>query len=58
MRLARAGLRKSCCERARDRHPARGDASIPAADLSLRGLVGLAWANVRQFGMLAALVLA
>ena len=31
--------------------------AIPAADLSLRGLVGLALGNVRQFGMLAALVL-
>jgi len=30
---------------------------LPAADLSLRGLVGLALGNVRQFGMLAALVL-
>ena len=32
-------------------------APLPAADLSLRGLVGLALGNVRQFGMLAALVL-
>ena len=31
--------------------------AIPAADLSLRGLVRLALGNVRQFGMLAALVL-
>lgn len=30
---------------------------LPAADLSLRGLVRLALGNVRQFGMLAALVL-
>jgi putative multiple sugar transport system permease protein len=30
---------------------------VPAADLSLRGLVRLALGNVRQFGMLAALVL-
>jgi putative multiple sugar transport system permease protein len=30
---------------------------LPTADLSLRGLVGLALGNVRQFGMLAALVL-
>ena len=33
-------------------------APIPRADLSIRGLVGLALGNVRQFGMLAALVLA
>ncbi len=31
--------------------------AIPAADLSLRGLMRLALGNVRQFGMLAALVL-
>jgi putative multiple sugar transport system permease protein len=31
--------------------------TIPAADLSVRGLVRLALGNVRQFGMLAALVL-
>jgi putative multiple sugar transport system permease protein len=31
--------------------------AIPTADLSLRGLVGIALGNVRQFGMLAALVL-
>ena len=31
--------------------------AIPTADLSIRGLVGLALGNVRQFGMLAALVL-
>ena len=33
-------------------------AAIPRADLSVRGLVRLALGNVRQFGMLAALVLA
>ena len=38
--------------------PSQGDTTpIPAADLSVRGLARLALGNVRQFGMLAALVL-
>lgn len=37
--------------------PAPETAAIPAADLSRRGLVRLALGNIRQFGMLAALLL-
>ena len=37
--------------------PTPAETPLPTADLSLRGLVGLALGNVRQFGMLAALVL-
>ena len=37
--------------------PAPAETPIPSADLSVRGLARLALGNVRQFGMLAALVL-